>query len=429
MKIFYIPKPFPEHAFEPMGWRDTLSTLDVCTNVHATQHCDEEGYDIRSIYMVSVVQEPTKGKIELNSNKKQERQGKNKLSDNRKDGEVEREDEFYDASEEFPSDELNEVPKPIIHVQIGKERILVRAFLDTGADGNLISNKLYQQLQGIKLEKKPMKLQTFLGETIKPVGVCMLDLYVNELTCGDKFFVTQAGMQDIPLILGRAWQKRHNCFFNWERRLVHCQSGVNKQWLTLQIDQYLEKTTKPKANKSNMQKIKQKQPEKPSKNHHKVDNKACQTAKIVLQKWIPKALLKAQAAKTEIWVPKQKKEYQPKPTNRKLSTPSKHKQKACNSWKSSPPVITYRWVPKADVHQISSTQAWIPEQVVGKSKDKPSTHHKDQATTNANKAKTKTGGQEIKQVWRPIKPTFQLEPQLKTMQVWRPTKPTVPIET
>ena len=25
---YYIPKPFPEHVFEPMGWRDTLSTLD-----------------------------------------------------------------------------------------------------------------------------------------------------------------------------------------------------------------------------------------------------------------------------------------------------------------------------------------------------------------------------------------------------------------
>ena len=51
----------------------------------------------------------------------------------------------------------------------------------------------------------------------------MLELFVNELTCGDKFIVTQACMQGIPLILGRAWQMHHNCFFNWEKRLAHCQ--------------------------------------------------------------------------------------------------------------------------------------------------------------------------------------------------------------
>ena len=29
--------------------------VDVCVNVHATKHCDEEGYDIMSCNMVSIV--------------------------------------------------------------------------------------------------------------------------------------------------------------------------------------------------------------------------------------------------------------------------------------------------------------------------------------------------------------------------------------
>ena len=51
----YIPEPFPEYELEPYGWNDILPTIDVCAHVHATKHCDEEGYDIRSIYMVKVI--------------------------------------------------------------------------------------------------------------------------------------------------------------------------------------------------------------------------------------------------------------------------------------------------------------------------------------------------------------------------------------
>ena len=56
--VEYISEPFPEHELEPYGWHDILATLDVCDNVHeGAIYCDEEGYDIRSAYMVSIVQE------------------------------------------------------------------------------------------------------------------------------------------------------------------------------------------------------------------------------------------------------------------------------------------------------------------------------------------------------------------------------------
>ena len=53
----YVPEPFPEHELEPYGWHDILATLDVCANVHNNVHCDEEGYDICSLKMLSVMQE------------------------------------------------------------------------------------------------------------------------------------------------------------------------------------------------------------------------------------------------------------------------------------------------------------------------------------------------------------------------------------
>ena len=67
-KVEYIPEPFPKHQLEPYGWHDILATLDVCANVHEDAiYCDEEGYDIRSIYMVSIIQEPEKSVIESSS--------------------------------------------------------------------------------------------------------------------------------------------------------------------------------------------------------------------------------------------------------------------------------------------------------------------------------------------------------------------------
>ena len=53
----YVPEPFPENELEPYGWHDILATLDVCANVHNNVHCDEEGYDICSLKMLSVMQE------------------------------------------------------------------------------------------------------------------------------------------------------------------------------------------------------------------------------------------------------------------------------------------------------------------------------------------------------------------------------------
>ncbi|MCO5579057.1 hypothetical protein L7F22_032909 [Adiantum nelumboides] len=54
----YIPEPFPEHLFEPFGWTQILSTLDICVNeLTPTKFCDEEGYDLVTLQMASGILE------------------------------------------------------------------------------------------------------------------------------------------------------------------------------------------------------------------------------------------------------------------------------------------------------------------------------------------------------------------------------------
>ena len=51
----YISKPFLEQEFKPHRWHDILVTVDVCTNVYATKHCNDEGYKLISMNMVSFI--------------------------------------------------------------------------------------------------------------------------------------------------------------------------------------------------------------------------------------------------------------------------------------------------------------------------------------------------------------------------------------
>ena len=118
-----------------------------------------------------------------------------------------------------------ETPQPFIAVCIRKEEIQTYAFIDSEADRNTISYELYTKLQDAQLTQTDAVFEAYTSHQTKAFGCCALPMFVNEVTCGDKFFVTQAGMQDVPIILGRSWQRRHNCFFNWERKLVHCQSS------------------------------------------------------------------------------------------------------------------------------------------------------------------------------------------------------------
>ena len=52
----YIPIPFLEDDIDLYEWLHTLSTIDVCALPPQTQFCDERGYEIVSIRVITVVE-------------------------------------------------------------------------------------------------------------------------------------------------------------------------------------------------------------------------------------------------------------------------------------------------------------------------------------------------------------------------------------
>ncbi len=85
----------------------------------------------------------------------------------------------------------------------------------------------------IDLKKTNTQFQDYSGHTAPAFGICELPILVKELICGDEFFVTQPKLQDVPVILGRTWQMRYNCYFNWCEKTVHCELKDRHIWVKL----------------------------------------------------------------------------------------------------------------------------------------------------------------------------------------------------
>ena len=106
-------------------------------------------------------------------------------------------------------------------------------------------------------------------------------------------------MQDVSIILGRTWQTRYNCFFNWKNNLVHCQRGNDQLWIPLhttgmsthELDQELIASEPDLASTS---KVKPPQVQ-PSNEQEPSTN--------LTLKWVPKNTPK-ETNQTLIWVPK-----------------------------------------------------------------------------------------------------------------------------
>ena len=78
-------------------------------------------------------------------------------------------------------DELldEDVPQPIILIQIGLERKIVKALIDTGSDCNTISYELFQTLNDVALQPTNVVLQSFTSHITQPKGVCNLMVHVE----------------------------------------------------------------------------------------------------------------------------------------------------------------------------------------------------------------------------------------------------------
>ena len=78
-------------------------------------------------------------------------------------------------------DELldEDVPQPIILIQIGLEWKVVKALIDTGLDCNTISYELFQTLNDVALQPTNAVLRSFTSYTTQPRGVCNLIVHVE----------------------------------------------------------------------------------------------------------------------------------------------------------------------------------------------------------------------------------------------------------
>ena len=52
----YFPCPFPEEEMEPLEWIHSLISLDTMHVRPGPKFCDEEGYDIHPLNMISLVE-------------------------------------------------------------------------------------------------------------------------------------------------------------------------------------------------------------------------------------------------------------------------------------------------------------------------------------------------------------------------------------
>ena len=127
---------------------------------------------------------------------------------------------------------VKETPLPFIEINVANQ-IQTHAFIDTGVDGNTISHELFESLHDIDFTETNTQFQDYPGHTAPAFGLCKLPIFVKELICGDEFFVTQPKLQDVPVILGRTWQMRYNCYFNWCKKTVHCELADRHIWVKL----------------------------------------------------------------------------------------------------------------------------------------------------------------------------------------------------
>ena len=51
----YVPQPFPKHSFDPHVWMQVLATIDTSALSPSSQFCDDQGYDVVPIRMVTPI--------------------------------------------------------------------------------------------------------------------------------------------------------------------------------------------------------------------------------------------------------------------------------------------------------------------------------------------------------------------------------------
>ena len=100
--------------------------------------------------------------------------------------------------DDLDADSDGDTPLPFIEVKVGDERTNLHAFIDTELTGTQ-----FQCLSGMTLSPTHAHFKDYLVHLTPTLCLGTLKLFFDELTYGDKFFVTQPKVQDIPLTLTR----------------------------------------------------------------------------------------------------------------------------------------------------------------------------------------------------------------------------------
>ncbi len=144
-------------------------------------------------------------------------QGGNRYGNDRVHAVEEEQEEFKDEEEdinfeaELESDlhmlnlyrlgeEAERTDPVMVDVKLNKKK--VRMEVDTGAAVSVMSNDLYKELQGRPLVRSNLRLRTYTGEVLRPLGTGWLDVEYNSQKMKLPIIVIEGS---VPTLMGRNW--------------------------------------------------------------------------------------------------------------------------------------------------------------------------------------------------------------------------------
>ena len=188
----------------------------------------------------------------------------------------------------------------LVPLGIVSPQVTCTAILDSGADVNVMSAQLYQGLHTNKLLPSTATFNSFSNQQTECMGILTTKIFIQhqEETC--TFYVTNTNDCAHEVILGRSWMAKHQCSIDWAKNVISLR--MNNQRLTILPD----KPTNVNPHKASTITVKPKATNIPKRPRYATPN-LCRGQTKRQQRWVPVKLLKAQGyyhGCQQIWIPK-----------------------------------------------------------------------------------------------------------------------------
>ncbi|WP_176691509.1 retropepsin-like aspartic protease, partial [Enterobacter cloacae complex sp. GF14B] len=113
---------------------------------------------------------------------------------------------------------------------MGSNQVESTALLDSGAQANLISYRLYKQLKlTSQLHPTPQVLESSTSHSLKTLGWTILHVQIHQYIYPHKFYVVKDESTQHPMLLGQPWQKEYNVQIDWNANAVKIQHAQEQQ--------------------------------------------------------------------------------------------------------------------------------------------------------------------------------------------------------